>query len=179
MRPHRPFLKIQIPATEEELWALGVVVYVWTALENDLDLWVYMAHGQKVPTGEGGKHLGFRARVKLLKRMVQEKVTPPIRERFLDTIDGVLEAQDKRDRLLHWMWAEGEEGQLSAADWKQPKPTKDGYPRREIKISMGQLMELAQRIDRNRASLAEIMFQNGAVKEGYLLSTAWKNITAA
>lgn len=176
-RINRPFLKIQIPAAEEDLWALGLVAYVWTALENDLDLWTYTANGRKMPTTEDGKRLGFRGRARFLKEIIKAKVNEPPRKLFIDTIDGILGIQDERDRLLHWLWGENEEGGVGVSDWKEQKKTNAGFAPREFTVSVARLIELTQKIDGYRATLAEIMFSNGS-KDGFiLLSNAWQHIS--
>src|SRR5262249_21643070 len=105
--PARAYLKMQFPATDDQLWALGLVAYVWTALENDLDFWVYWANENRMPTVDG-KRLGFRKRARFFKNIVKEQAREPYRQGPIDCIDGILDVQTERDRLIHWLWGQNE-----------------------------------------------------------------------
>lgn len=158
---------------------MGLVAHVWTALENDLDMWTYTANGQKMPMTGDGKPMGFRSRARFLKEIVRVKVSEPPKQLFIVTIDSILGVQDERDRLIHWSWGEDAEGNSSVAEWRVPKKTKDGFVSREIKVSVGRLIELSQNIDGYRATLADFIFKYGSRDGFILLSNAWRNMSRA
>jgi hypothetical protein len=172
--PVRPYLKMQFPATDDQLWGLGLVAYVWTALENDLDMWVYWANQNKMPVTEDGKRIGFRSRARYLKKLVKEQVLEPFRQPFVDCIDGILGVQEERDRLIHWLWGQNSEGEISVADWKEPKKGPNGmFEQREWKVDMDTMVKLATKADGYRATLGEFMFTHGKSEHGFRLSHAW------
>jgi hypothetical protein len=162
--------KIEIPASDEVLWGFGVIVYEWTCLENELDLWVYTANGSEVPNKDG-KPVGFKSRVRLLKEIVQAEVLEPHKTEFVSTIDGTLGMQFERDRLVHWLWGDDGHGNMGVTDWRK----KPQMP--EWNFDLKKLVGIAKKIDGFRARLMHISLQNGE-KDGLILqSVAWQRIS--
>lgn len=150
------------------IWALGLVVFEWTALENELDLWTYIANGSVVPDKDGPR-LGFKRRAHLLKEIVRRDVQEPHKSNFVSIIDRVLGVQAERDKLVHWLWGDSEGG-IGVADWRSHFKTPDWN------FDFKRLVAVSQKIDGLRNELIQIALQNGE-KDGVIFqSNAWHRI---
>lgn len=111
-------LSVEPIATNEELWATGLVASLWTIIETIITeygdaLTSYDARSKKRFHGDRGT----RRRVRLLRVIVRRHVLPQYVPLVIDFCDRISSMQQQRDRIIHGMWGE-----------TLPKPDEDAGP---------------------------------------------------
>jgi hypothetical protein len=171
---NRAGFKIGVLPSDNILWAIGMIAYQWSALENDLDVWLGVA-GITPPSRAAGQRASFKERARLFRQTVEERAAEPARSQLLAIIDRTTGMQAERDKIIHRNWGapDGERlndirnfqfgGKKGIDDWR---------------ITYAKLREIALKIDELRADLYQLVFRYGkrADAEGFLQSNAWRRI---
>ncbi len=144
-----------VPPGDRQLWAIGMVVVQWSALEN---LLTGVANGI-LANDENARKIYEETRVTklrldMLHTHVDQRVVDPARERLIGIIGRAKEMQAERDKIVHGAWTapfEDEPEHASAFSF--------GGARRpfEWKLTFGRLVEIARKIDKLQADLLQII----------------------
>jgi hypothetical protein len=116
-------MNMEIP--DRQLWAIGMIVTHWSALEWFIDINVrnFIA-GDQDAIAEYEKHKNFQQRLELWKTQISLKAKEPHRSRLLSLVPRLQSLSAQRDEIVHRMWAGGSPvGNDSTADaGLMPKP---------------------------------------------------------
>ena len=167
MLPSKDKLNLKSPVmlTDNQLWAVGLVVATWTQVENWLKI---VAHGL---TAEGSPQrkefdetLPFRTRLDLVKAMILDQLRSPYRQDFMPIITETRNCQYLRDKIVHNTWGDsGSDTPTYLFNWMKPDAVFDW------KLDFGGIKTVAVRIDALAYSWQTAVLADERIGEGMTL----------
>lgn len=175
LKPSRKGFRFGIPLGDNIIWAIGMIAYQWSSLENDIDLWIG-ATGTVSPSRQAGQRASFKERARLLRQLAEERAVEPGRSQLTSIIDRATGMQIERDEVIHRRWGAPSDSQLDDLRLFEQHRARRSDERR---IDYQRLRDTALKIDTLRADLAQLIFTYGKRDdaEGFLLSVAWQRIS--
>ena len=141
----RKKFKIQVPASDQELWAVGAVAVHWSQLEAYIHIHAsaFMAPG----SDEEKLFKSTRAvdqRLAQWQVLIEREVNDPHRSKIVAIIKQIKEVKYLRDRIMHDTWAGGgdvDEAMSSLFNWFKPRKPLDWN------LDFGTIFRVATMID--------------------------------
>ena len=135
MLPSRKKFRFDVPPTDRQIWAIGMVTVQWSALEMWTRSFVHALNGQ-----------GYRQ----FRDTVLQKVKPAYQHALLAIIDRITGLQQERDRIVHGAWADtGPETPISVFHFGKPRKPFDW------RLNFGQIVDVASKIERLSCELVD------------------------
>lgn len=176
MFPSRKKLRVQIPPSDNQLWAIGVVVVKWTYVEQLIKVFVHSFTDENNPNDPIRKEFdstrSMQMRVDHWEKLAQERIRPEWRAQMLALINETRLLQDQRDKIVHGTWA-GRDGEADGPfNWAKP-----GHDF-SWALDFSGLMKVVMRIDHHQYAMMELAFQAyGARPEtDFTIGTALRRI---
>ena len=99
-------LHVEPIASNEQLWATGLVVSLWTLVEHLISVYadalcVYDREAAKLFHSE----VPLKTRIRKFRELVNQNVLPEFQPKLIDFVDRIGSMQQSRDRIVHGMWS--------------------------------------------------------------------------
>jgi len=160
-----------VPPSDRQLWAIGMVVVQWNAIEMWVRIFVSAFTEENNPDDPIRKILestrSMSMKLDLWEELSRKHVKPEWLPEILKLITETRQVLDTRDKIVHGLW--GDSGPFS---WGRP-----GHPFKWNAI-YGDILTVALRIDRLQSQMFELCFRASGVKDGdpFRASTALRRI---
>jgi hypothetical protein len=114
--PSRNQFPTQPGVPDKQLWAIGMVVVQWSAVEWFMDMSTRQLIGDdQAVLAEYEKVRGFQLKLAFWKAQLELKGKDPARSNFLALIPRMQALSTQRDEVVHRLWGGGMEGTSPAA----------------------------------------------------------------
>jgi len=176
----RKKFRFQVTPSDRQLWAIGMVVVQWTAIETFIMIYAHALTDANTPEREEfDKTRAMDLRFDQVEDLVRQKVIPQWRERLLTLLNEARQVKELRDKIIHGIW--GGKQNSPVAPPEAHGPFRFGKPNVAFswKLNYGDILKVAKRIDELQFQLLDFCFAaNGPVPkgQGVILSDALKRI---
>jgi hypothetical protein len=158
MYPSRKKFKFLVPPSDPELWAIGMINVQWGQLETMVTVF---AHGllqlDKAAKDKFDTTWSFGPRLDMVEAAIRFNVLPPWQPGLTAIFAEVRSCQDERDRIAHGMWGMDEKDPINNPQIKDLKNIAKPHSSFKWKLTFGDLMRVAYRIDDLHGNLADFL----------------------
>lgn len=172
MKEIRSGFKFDLPLSDEDIWAVGMVTVQWANLENFIDLWLDHANGAPPKTDTGGL-ISFKNRIRFLKEIIKRDVHNASYQIYLtELLNRILGIQDERDKVVHHIFSGSPENtNQTLFEWRRKSRIA------EQSVNFEKLKRIALKIESAFMEIPDFLMKAGGVQpEQPLFSTAWPRI---
>lgn len=151
MLPSRKKFRFDVPPTDRQIWAIGMVTVQWSALEMWTRSFVHALNGQDAEAIKRfDETLVSKQRYRQFRNAVLQKVKPAYQHALLAIIDRITGLQQERDRIVHGAWGDtGPETPISVFHFGKPRKPFDW------RLNFGQIVDVALKIERLSCDLVD------------------------
>jgi hypothetical protein len=142
-------LHVEPIATNEELWAIGLVASLWTLVEHDITVFGdVLTSYDAAAKSEFHATVSLRPRIAKVRELIYRNAAPEHRDQWLDLINRAGSMQLQRDRIIHGTWSLV---QLKSGEIKGPPHLRNQMPHRasfKWNLTYETIFKTAQAIDK-------------------------------
>lgn len=106
LRSRRKKIRFQLPPSDNELWAIGVVAVQWSQVETFMVGFVHAMVPETSPDRKSfDETYSFETRCEQWKNLIRDRIKEPSATQLSEVVRRVRNAQQMRDRIMHASWS--------------------------------------------------------------------------
>jgi hypothetical protein len=99
-------LHVEPLPSNEELWAIGLVAYLWNIYSNHITEWgMILTRTDPAARRVFSETIGLKQRTRLVRELIRRNAKPEYRKQWIDIVDRGGSLQIQRDKIVHGDWA--------------------------------------------------------------------------
>jgi hypothetical protein len=164
------FFHIEI--SDNQLWAVGMVVVQWGLIEQLITIITHALVGDDTAKRDGfNKTWAHAKRIAMMEELASAKLREPFLSQFQSFVAEIKNIQDIRDKIVHGSWGhEGDDAKKNPPDPNNPQASSVGHfgpPHAPFKwrASFGELQKVVKRIDALHKSITQWIIANRRPRE--------------